>query len=592
MIENIEFRLLNPNPFQPKSRWPLDPASVQDLADDLLANGMIHTPVARRLPNGRIEIGVGHRRCAAHNIAFPGLTIPIDIRDLTDRQMYDYVIAEGSHRLDWSAIEKGERMADYMQRFGVTQTETAKRFGLSQGAASNLIHLARDLPVEIKPLVNRRTLPERFARTAAKLSRIDRACAISIAQEIAGVQDSEREKRAGELIANFLGDHAHDLGRLAWPAGWMPDVTQVIDQVPIPACEGCAFVESALGSDYCTRPACYDAKSMLWTQHELARLSKKFGVTVAAPGEKTHDLEIGWNNEGAAARLVNDKTAERDHLRLTPKGDDKHNNNYHWKNLLGTSQVKLVTTKAGYTIKPQNAPNKSSGASKMPPAGETPAQKAKRDEKEERERQARREEKSSLRRAKHDVLWLLCNTAERMATEMKISGGVLDYCYERMQSQGFFSHQDWPEYIAVERELQSKIDASTGDVKEDRVRMAILLGQMRRTIAAYKPEDEFNVSRDVAMISDVIEETFRLKLPKGWSDIPIHTTPSNCHVCGKFTSQDHITGVDIAAGWVVDMSLDPKGFVTCSPQCRNDTAPKLPKPPKKVKSKSATRGKK
>jgi hypothetical protein len=115
---------------------------------------------------------------------------------------------------------------------------------------------------------------------------------------------------------------------------------------------------------------------------------------------------------------------------------------------------------------------------------------------------------------------------------------------------------------------------------------------MRRNIGAYKPETEFDLARDTAIVSDVVGKTFRLSLPKGWHDIPIHTTESNCHVCGKFTSLDHITQVDQAAGWKVE-----NGHVTCSDECRaiGDTRKKILKrvtaDETRAAKKSARRGK-
>ena len=583
-IEKIDYSLLRPNPFQPKSRWPIDPESVRELADDLKANDLIHPPVGRHTANGAVEIAVGHRRVTAWVIAFPGQPIPMDIRELSDRQMYDHLISEGQHRLDWTALERGERLADYMQRFNVTQTEAAKRFNISQGAASNLIRLARELPAAVKPLVTSRQLPERFARQIVTLARIDDKASVKVAQAIAQADESDRERVAQAEVSEFLEHKAESLSDIAWPADWKPDHSTMIereDETP-PACQGCPAVETAMQTDYCTRPACFKAKGFLWQQRELSRLSEKFAIQIATKGETVHICQVNWQNEAAAKALLADKKSERDHLRLMPVEPNKHNREgvYYLKSLLGSNQALLGSTLKTFEIK-REEPRKASGASKAAPADETPAQKAAREKREERERQNRREEKAALRRAKADVLWLLTNTTERMAPEVKASGGILDYCYERMKAQGYFNHQDWPEYIAFERDLTSKLDASTGDVREDRLRMAILLGQLRRDIADDRPENEFDLARDITIVSDTIGKVFRLSLPKGWHDIPIHKTDSNCHMCGKFTSMDHITGVDQAAGWKSE-----NGLVTCSDECRARAKPA----PKQPVNKSAKRG--
>jgi hypothetical protein len=115
----------------------------------------------------------------------------------------------------------------------------------------------------------------------------------------------------------------------------------------------------------------------------------------------------------------------------------------------------------------------------------------------------------------------------------------------------------------------------------------ILIRCFASEISGYKAEEQFNWSRGCQKVQEVAGE-LGLALPSGWDQPPVHTTPTNCHVCGQFAPGGEITGRDRERGWQVE-----GGVVTCSDDCRvRLAAPPPPAPSKKVSRRKSQPAKK
>ena len=295
MITSIDPTLIDPNPYQARS--DISPESVQDLAADLQINGLQQRPKARRHPQhpDRVQLAFGHRRVAAWRLAFPGQPLDVEVDDLTDRQLFDFMIAETSQREDFTAIDKARSLKLYIETFDVTQAEAAQRYGLkSQSAVSNLLRLL-DLPPEIQTRVATGQLPERFARSLITVARINPEAAVETAQAIAANEDDhERQDTLETAIDDVLRKKGKSLSDAPFDLKWDPKQTARIDDQdgPLPACQGCAFRARGNFAEYCTRPACFTAKRHAWHDKELARVHKATGIALAAKGEKLHDVPV------------------------------------------------------------------------------------------------------------------------------------------------------------------------------------------------------------------------------------------------------------------------------------------------------------
>ena len=77
-----------------------------------------------RLFNGRYELIAGERRLRAAQAA-DWRQVPVQIRDVDDRQMAELAIVENVQRKDLNAIEKAESFQRYIDQYQCTQDEVA-----------------------------------------------------------------------------------------------------------------------------------------------------------------------------------------------------------------------------------------------------------------------------------------------------------------------------------------------------------------------------------------------------------------------------------------------------------------------------------
>ena len=484
--------------------------------------------------------------------------MPLDVVDATDEQLFDQAAIENGQRTDLSAIEKATIVQRAINDFGKTQLSAGALIGISsQGAVSNLLRLLK-LPATVQELVRTGDVPERLARQLVPLTAFPVEKQLNqIAKAIAKAPASARENLAENEISTLIRQHCKRLHFDGWTREWRPDSAALVDgnsEIP-PACSTCPLYIIIHDGAHCGRPACQDAKQHLWTQRELERISNKLGIPIALDGDTAVKLPLDYNNDDRARELLRSKS-RAEIFRLMPNDDGKRN--YYHEQVLGSNAVvlaafdpKLLDRKTGQPV-PQ----------KM--VDETPKQTAMREAAEERESDKRRNEKGLLRRAKADVFWLVSHTAQTVAPQMLISGGILEFAENVIDSQFSSQFNEWTEMKVFTNDLERETKKADDRAREALLRQRIIVSEANRELNAFRPKEQFSWPRALAKIEHLIAETFKLMLPAGWDQPPIHRTPSNCWICGRFTSMDHITKIDEAAGW----QTTADGMVTCSDKCR------------------------
>ncbi len=555
----VDPNLVDPNPYQSPMRLSFTPEQLADL-DSVMKIGFIHMPIARPHPTepGRFQMNVGWRRRCAWLFYRKGETMPLDVQELSDEQMFEQSAIENSQRADLSAIEKANIIQRAIAEFGKSELEAGKLVGLTtQGAAGNLLRMLR-LPGTVQDLVRTHEMPERLARQLIPLTAFPVEKRLEhIAKEIAKAPAAEREEIAERTIAEVIMNYCRRLSPDDWPKEWKPDIAVKIDgstEIP-PACSACPLYIKNREGAWCGRPLCHAAKYHLRAQRELERISKKLGIPIAQDGDKAVKLDIDYQNDDRAKEMLRSKS-RAELFRLMPNDDGKRN--YYHEQVLGSNAVvlaafdpKLLDRKAGQPVPPKTA-------------RETPEVKAHREAAEERERDKRRNEKARLRKAKADIFWLVSHTAEAVAPKMLISGGILEFAEHVIDHRFYSQYTDWPEMREFRQSLEKEMSQAEGEARELVLRQRIVISEANRELNTFRPEEQFSWPRALGKIETLISKTFKLALPAGWDQPPIHHTPANCWVCGKFTSQDHITKIDEAAGW----QTAPDGTVTCSDECR------------------------
>jgi len=155
---------VSPNPFQPRSHF--DEAEIADLCDSIRTHGVLQPILVRRVDGG-YQLIAGERRLRAAQMA-GWERVPVQVREVADRQMAELAIVENVQRKDLNAIEKAASFKRYMDEYGCTQEELAGRVSIDRSTISNLTRLL-ELPEEIKQMIVRSELSAGHARALLPL---------------------------------------------------------------------------------------------------------------------------------------------------------------------------------------------------------------------------------------------------------------------------------------------------------------------------------------------------------------------------------------------------------------------------------------
>jgi ParB family chromosome partitioning protein len=157
---------ISPNPHQP--RQTMDPDKLQDLANSIIAHGLIQPLIVTRV-GGAYQLIAGERRWRASQLA--GLTsVPVIIKETSPQQMLELALVENIQRADLNPLEEAEAYDQLMKEFGLTQEAVAERVGKSRTAVANIVRLLH-LPDEVKKALASGAISEGHARALLSLKR-------------------------------------------------------------------------------------------------------------------------------------------------------------------------------------------------------------------------------------------------------------------------------------------------------------------------------------------------------------------------------------------------------------------------------------
>ena len=167
-ILDINLEDIRSNPYQPRTYF--DEKSLQELADSIKEHGIIEPIIVKKSIKG-YDLVAGERRTKAARLA--GLkTISAIVKDFTDEQMLELALIENIQREDLTPIEEASAYKNYIEKMGVTQEETAKRFGKSRSYITNLLGLLT-LPKYVQKEVSEGKISMSHARVLSKIDDID-----------------------------------------------------------------------------------------------------------------------------------------------------------------------------------------------------------------------------------------------------------------------------------------------------------------------------------------------------------------------------------------------------------------------------------
>jgi len=137
---------------------------LAELAESIRTKGLVQPIIVRPDPAsaGDFEIVAGERRWRAAQRA--GIhTVPVIVRELTDKEVLELAIIENVQRQDLNAIEEAAGYRELVERFAYNQEQLSEIIGKSRSHVANTLRLLK-LPVGVQALVQQGSLSAGHAR--------------------------------------------------------------------------------------------------------------------------------------------------------------------------------------------------------------------------------------------------------------------------------------------------------------------------------------------------------------------------------------------------------------------------------------------
>ena len=153
------------NPWQPRAGF--DPEYIKELADSILAVGLLQEPLSRRA-EGYFQLAFGHSRIEALKLLREreewGPTVRLKVADLSDEDMAFIALTENQARKNLTPAEEISAWAKVLREIeGVTIQSLADRVGVDRTTMSKNLAIL-DLPRSVLDLVDSGAMSVRAAR--------------------------------------------------------------------------------------------------------------------------------------------------------------------------------------------------------------------------------------------------------------------------------------------------------------------------------------------------------------------------------------------------------------------------------------------
>lgn len=195
---------LRPSTVQPRKRF--DDQAMAELAASIAEKGVLQPLLVRPLATGH-EIVAGERRYRAAQQLGLG-SVPVVVRELSDRQALEIAIIENLQREDLDALEEAQAFVQLID-FGLTQEEVAKAVGKSRSAVANTLRLLA-LPLAAQQALSAKQISAGHARAILAQEVSDRPWALEqIVTRNLTVRQAEQLKRPLEPSPKRLERESH-----------------------------------------------------------------------------------------------------------------------------------------------------------------------------------------------------------------------------------------------------------------------------------------------------------------------------------------------------------------------------------------------
>lgn len=150
-VSELDINKLYPNPNQPRKHF--DDEALQELANSIKIHGVIQPIIVNKEAGEKYLIIAGERRWRASRIA--GLsTVPVVIKNYTEKQVKEVSLIENLQREDLNPIEAARAIKQLMEEYNFTQETVADRIGKSRSNITNTLRLLNLYPDVITMVEN------------------------------------------------------------------------------------------------------------------------------------------------------------------------------------------------------------------------------------------------------------------------------------------------------------------------------------------------------------------------------------------------------------------------------------------------------
>lgn len=159
-INSVDLNVIYPNPNQPRKNF--DEEALKELASSIKIHGIIQPLVLNDNGDGTYLIIAGERRYRAAKLA--GLkSVPVIIKNYTDKQIKEISIIENLQREDLNPIEAARAIKQLMEEYKLTQEAVSERIGKSRSNIANTLRLLSLYP-EVLDMIEKGLLSAGHAR--------------------------------------------------------------------------------------------------------------------------------------------------------------------------------------------------------------------------------------------------------------------------------------------------------------------------------------------------------------------------------------------------------------------------------------------
>jgi ParB family chromosome partitioning protein len=173
-MKKLELSKVHPNPDQPRKTFVK--SEIEELANSILAVGLMQPIVVRPKGDGTYEIIAGERRWRAHcrlheRGDLPEGKILAHVRKMDDLERDMQAIVENAQRVDVTPVEEAEAFQRLIDQ-GLTAAEIAQRIGRAEWRVRERLDLMKIAP-EIRQLVKSGQLAQVYTLYLARLEQRD-----------------------------------------------------------------------------------------------------------------------------------------------------------------------------------------------------------------------------------------------------------------------------------------------------------------------------------------------------------------------------------------------------------------------------------